>query len=40
MNDGRLEDIARSICQSIKNYYDYSKQVMALVDKNRINWFS
>jgi hypothetical protein len=36
LNDGRYEDTARSICQSVKNYYSTCKEVMHSMYQDRV----
>ena len=36
LNDGRYDDMARSICQCVKNYYGCCKEVMLKMQKERM----
>jgi hypothetical protein len=35
LNDGRYEDLARSICQSVKGYYSACREVMCSMRQSR-----
>jgi hypothetical protein len=35
LNDGRYEDLARSICQSVKSYYSTCREVMYSMHMSR-----
>jgi hypothetical protein len=36
LNPGRMEDLAKSVCQSMKNYDDCCKEVMGKVHKHKL----